>query len=195
MSRTKKDLLQWSSDDLKKLTRALHFAAQKHSRQRRKDADRTPYINHPISLLNILVNIGEIEDIEVLCAAVLHDTVEDTETSFRELEENFGAEIASIVREVTDDKSLPKEIRKELQVQRSKTKSEKAKLVSLADKISNLRDILDHPPKNWPIERIQKYYLWAARVVQQMVGTNQKLEKEFQRVLELCKKKYPPAEQ
>jgi guanosine-3',5'-bis(diphosphate) 3'-pyrophosphohydrolase len=119
---------------------AAAFAAAKHRNQRRKDAEASPYINHPIALAELLAFVG-IEDLEVLQAALLHDTVEDTDTSFQELEERFGKAVADIVQEVTDDKALPKGERKRLQVEHAAQLSREAKLVKLADKICNLRDI------------------------------------------------------
>src|SRR5580704_6629910 len=97
--------------------RALAFASRKHSQQRRKDADASPYINHPIALVSILAVEAGINDRDTLCAALLHDTIEDTDTSFDELVESFGAAVASLVQEVTDDKQLPSAERKSRQVE------------------------------------------------------------------------------
>jgi guanosine-3',5'-bis(diphosphate) 3'-pyrophosphohydrolase len=159
--------------------KALAFAAYKHRNQRRKDTDALPYINHPIALANVLANEGGISDPAVICAALLHDTVEDTQTTFQELEQEFGAEITNIVREVTDDKTLPKEERKRLQIEHAETISPKAKLVKLADKISNLRDVADSPPANWELPRRQAYFEWARNVVDRLRGSNARLESVF----------------
>jgi guanosine-3',5'-bis(diphosphate) 3'-pyrophosphohydrolase len=159
--------------------KALVFAADKHKNQRRKDADASPYINHPIALANILVNEGGITDINVLCGAILHDTIEDTETTKEELNQQFGEKITSIVLEVTDDKTLPKAERKLKQIEHASQVSNEAKLVKLADKISNLRDILSSPPKNWTDDRKKEYFDWAGKVIDQMRGTNSKLENIF----------------
>lgn len=145
--------------------RATLFAAEKHKNQRRKDAEASPYINHPIALAAVLANEGGVVDPDVLCAALLHDTIEDTETTADELRTTFGAAVTGIVLEVTDDKSLPKAERKRLQVEHAAHASPQAKLVKLADKICNLRDILSSPPSDWPVERKQEYFDWAARVV------------------------------
>lgn len=147
------------------ILKAAKFAAEKHRDQRRKDADASPYINHPIALANVLANEGGVTDEEVLCAALLHDTIEDTETTADELRVNFGDAITAIVLEVTDDKTLPKADRKRLQVEHAPHASLKAKQVKLADKICNLRDILASPPADWPLDRKQEYFDWAARVV------------------------------
>jgi GTP diphosphokinase / guanosine-3',5'-bis(diphosphate) 3'-diphosphatase len=143
------------------LIEAISFAAEKHRNQRRKDAHASPYINHPIALANVLANEGHVTDINVLCAAVLHDTIEDTETTAAELESRFGSKIAGVFVEVTDDKSLPKEVRKQLQIEHAANASHEAKLVKLADKICNLRDILNAPPADWPAERNQAYFGWG----------------------------------
>ena len=159
--------------------KALVFAADKHRNQRRKDADASPYINHPIALANILVNEGGITDINVLCGAILHDTIEDTETTKEELTQHFGEKITSIVLDVTDDKTLPKAERKLKQIEHASHASNEAKLVKLADKISNLRDLLSSPPKDWTDDRKKEYFDWAGKVIDQIRGTNSKLENIF----------------
>jgi len=159
--------------------KAAAFAADKHRNQRRKDAEASPYINHPIALANVLANEGGVEDVTVLCAAILHDTIEDTETTVDELRALFGQKVASVVMEVTDDKSLEKSVRKQLQVEHAQHISSEAKLVKLADKISNLRDILASPPAEWSSERKQQYFEWAARVVAGLRGVHPGLEAIF----------------
>lgn len=129
------------------LLKAAHFAAHKHHGQRRKDADATPYINHPIEVADLLATIGKVTDVKTLCAALLHDTIEDTQTTAEELEREFGGEITSIVLELTDDKSLPKDERKLLQVRNAAKKSTSARLIKLGDKISNIRCLIDSPPR------------------------------------------------
>jgi len=161
------------------LLKALAFAAHKHRDQRRKDGDASPYINHPIGLANVLANEGAITDTVVLCAAVLHDTLEDTETTQTELQSEFGNEIAAVVAEVTDDKSLPKADRKRLQIEHAAHASRQACLVKLADKICNLRDVAESPPTNWPLERKQEYFDWAKRVIDALRGTHAGLEAVF----------------
>jgi guanosine-3',5'-bis(diphosphate) 3'-pyrophosphohydrolase len=166
---------------LELILHALEFAAHKHRDQRRKDVHASPYINHPIALANILVNEADINDPEVICAALLHDTVEDTETTPEELAAEFGAVIRDIVLEVTDDKRLPKVERKRLQIEHAAHASAKAKLVKLADKISNLRDIASSPPASWSLARQQEYFEWAKAVIDGVRGANAKLEAAFDR--------------
>ncbi|XP_071777236.1 guanosine-3',5'-bis(diphosphate) 3'-pyrophosphohydrolase MESH1 [Centroberyx gerrardi] len=158
------------------LLETVNFAAEKHRNQRRKDPEGTPYINHPIGVARILSHEGGITDIEVLQAALLHDTVEDTDTSPAELEAKFGATVARIVQEVTDDKSLSKQERKRLQVEHAPHRSFQAKLVKLADKLYNLRDLNRCTPSGWTAERVQEYFVWASQVVKGLRGTNQALE-------------------
>lgn len=165
------------------LIKAIAFAADKHRNQRRKDAEASPYINHPIALSNVLANEGDIDDLTVLCAAILHDTIEDTETTEEELIRQFGREITGIVLEVTDDKSLPKEVRKQLQIEHASSLSRQAKLVKLADKICNLRDILAYPPADWTAERKAAYFQWAVDVVAGLRGINPSLESVFEALL------------
>lgn len=148
-----------------KVLDAVMFAAERHRNQRRKDAEASPYINHPIALAHLLATTGGVDDVDVLRAAILHDTVEDTETTETELRERFGEAVADIVMEVTDDKALPKQRRKELQVEHAPHKSRGAALVKLADKTCNLRDIAAAPPADWPLARRQEYFDWAKCVV------------------------------
>ncbi|CAM3681583.1 HD domain-containing protein [Polynucleobacter antarcticus] len=164
------------SPSVGKLVNAIAFAADKHKSQRRKDAEASPYINHPIGLVNVLVNEGGIINNDVLCAAVLHDTIEDTETTAQELSSHFGEKIASIVMEVTDDKNLPKAERKLQQIAHAVHSSHEAKLVKLADKICNLRDMLASPPAGWDLVRRKAYFDWADQVSNGLKGTNSKLE-------------------
>jgi guanosine-3',5'-bis(diphosphate) 3'-pyrophosphohydrolase len=156
---------------------ASAFAAHKHRDQRRKGADAFPYINHPIAVANVLANEVGIVDPITLAAALLHDTIEDTDTTAEELESAFGAEIAKVVVEVTDDKSLPKQERKRLQIEHAAHLSERARLVKLADKICNLRDISCSPPVDWSLERRRDYFAWAKRVVEPMQGTSATLDR------------------
>jgi len=158
------------------IIQAIAFAAEKHRRQRRKDHDASPYINHPIALANVLANEADVSDEAVLIAAILHDTIEDTETTIDELQLIFGPEVSSIVLEVTDDKQLPKQERKRLQVEHAQHLSHAAKLVKLADKICNLRDIAASPPADWSAERKREYYDWARSVVEGMRGVHSGLE-------------------
>ena len=141
------------SSDLILILHAASFAAQKHRDQRRKDAEASPYINHPLALADILAREGDVTDARVIAAALLHDTVEDTETTIEELEERFGKRVAAVVAEVTDDKSLPKAERKRLQIVKAGSKSTEAKLVKLADKIANLRDPVSYTHLTLPTNR------------------------------------------
>ena len=166
-------------EDMGIVFRALAFAARQHRDQRRKDKQATPYINHPIELAELLINEGQVTDVNVITAAILHDTVEDTETTIQELETRFGSGIAGIVREVTDNKALPKTERKRLQIENAASCSDAAKLVKLADKICNLRDMLAHPPHDWPQERIRAYFDWALAVIQELRGVHPGLERLF----------------
>ncbi len=170
-------------DDVVTLLDAIHFAADKHRYQRRKDPDATPYINHPLSVAELLARVGGVRDPVVLIAAVLHDTVEDTKTTFDEIEARDGAAVRGVVAEVTDDKTLEKHVRKDQQVAHAAQASPRAKLVKLADKICNVMDVTDHAPPSWERARRNAYFDWSARVVDGCRGTNAVLDAEFDRVL------------
>jgi guanosine-3',5'-bis(diphosphate) 3'-pyrophosphohydrolase len=161
------------------ILRALAFAAHKHRDQRRKDIAASPYINHPIALASVLCNEAQVTDVGVICGALLHDTLEDTDTTPAELESTFGAAIRDIVLEVSDDKTLTKSQRKQLQIDHAPDLSDEAKLVKLADKICNLRDVADHPPANWDLARRREYFDWAKRVVDRLRGVHPGLEAIF----------------
>ncbi len=165
--------------ELSQIITALNFAAHKHRDQRRKDVNASPYINHPIALASVLVNEAGIEDVATICGALLHDTVEDTETTPEELEQVFGAELRAIVMDVTDDKTLDKAVRKQRQIEHAAHACPAAKLVKLADKICNLRDIASCPPADWSLERKQAYFDWAKAVVDRIRGTHPGLERLF----------------
>lgn len=167
------------------IIRAAAFAAHKHRIQRRKDADATPYINHPLSLARVLSDEGGITDVETICAALLHDTIEDTDTTAKELEDEFGAKICAIVLEVTNDKALSPSEQKLAQIVHAAHISYKAKRVKLADKICNLRDVASTPPANWPLERKQEYFDWAKRVIDNLRGVDARLESVFDTVYQL----------
>ncbi len=164
-----------------RLVSALAFAAFKHRNQRRKDSEASPYINHPIALAQVLAVEGVVTDADVLVAAILHDTVEDTRTTVAELKKKFGGKIAGIVVEVTDDKRLRKYVRKRLQIEHAPHLSKAAKLVKLADKICNLRDVALNPPKKWRIARRRTYFDWARSVVDGLRGVHPALERIFDR--------------
>ena len=158
---------------------AAMFAAERHKNQRRKDALASPYINHPLAVAHLLASTGGIVDLAVLRAAILHDTIEDTETTEAELRERFGHEVADIVLEVTDDKTQPKQRRKELQVEHAPDKSKGAALVKLADKICNLRDIANAPPTEWTLGRRQAYFDWAKQVVDRLPHVSDAMLRAF----------------
>jgi len=158
---------------------ALDFAARKHTDHRRKGVRGEPYVNHLAEVACLVAEATEGQDPMAVVAALLHDTLEDTDATREELEEQFGADIASIVAEVTDDKRLTKEERKQRQVDHAPHASHRAKLVKLADKISNLRSMQVSPPADWKLERKVEYFEWAAAVVQGLRGTNPVLEAQF----------------
>ena len=171
-----------SGHALPALMRATLFAAEKHRDQRRKDAAKTPYLNHPVMVVNLLANVDRITNVETLQAGMLHDTIEDTATTADELEEHFGSGVRSLVLEVTDDKRLKKHERKRLQIEHAPHLSPQAKTIKIAHKIANLTDLLDSPPAKWPEERMRQYVAWSREVVAGCRGHNMALEARYDEI-------------
>lgn len=163
-----------------KLLEAISFAATKHKDQRRKGVNAVPYINHPIAVAKLLTDVAIVYDLDILQAAILHDTIEDTETTREELLLQFGKEVTDYVIEMTDDKSLPKAERKRLQVVNAPNKSKGAKLIKLCDKICNITDVMNDPPTHWNLERRKEYYNWAEQVVKALDCDNISVVKLFE---------------
>jgi GTP diphosphokinase / guanosine-3',5'-bis(diphosphate) 3'-diphosphatase len=165
--------------DQKLIFRALTFAADKHRHQTRKGSKPIPYVNHPIAVADLLVNVGHVTDTDTIVAALLHDTIEDTETNLRELENEFSSTVAKLVAELSDDKNLTWNERKQHQIKHAPTLSPRARLIKLADKTCNLRDVVSDPPKGWSLQRKQGYFDWAKKVIDKIRGTSVALEKAF----------------
>jgi guanosine-3',5'-bis(diphosphate) 3'-pyrophosphohydrolase len=165
--------------DMSTVLSAVKFAADKHREQRRKSAGDVPYINHPIEVAQILATVAGVKETETLVAALLHDTIEDTDTSAGEISSQFGERVLGLVMECTDDKGLPKQERKDLQVQNAPHKSPQAKLIKIADKISNVNDIANAPPTGWSLERCNEYLDWSNRVVDGLRGGCPALDKLY----------------
>jgi guanosine-3',5'-bis(diphosphate) 3'-pyrophosphohydrolase len=175
--------LTFTEQDLALIFKALTFAAEKHRRQRRKDHEETPYINHPIGIAEVLWRVGGVRDVPTLIAAILHDTIEDTGARPEEIAVLFGEEVLALVQEVSDDKSLPKAVRKQLQIEHAPHISRPAKLIKLADKIHNVYSIGHSPPKDWPAKRLADYLDWAENVVDGLRGASADLERHFDETL------------
>ena len=165
------------------ILKAAHFAAQKHRDQQRKDEDASPYINHPISVALAIAQIGGVGDPEILAAALLHDTLEDTKTEPEELEAEFGKKVCEYVLDVTDDKTLPKDERKRRQIEHAKKISKGAALIKLGDKISNVTDVINNPPEDWDINRRKEYLDWAEKVIENCPKVNDRMENKFQEII------------
>lgn len=170
--------------NLTALLTSVHFAADKHRDQRRKSREACPYINHPIEVAEILSRVGGVTDLATLQAAILHDTIEDTQTTGEELEAFFGAEVRRLVEEVSDDQRLPKAERKRLQIEHAPQLSPNAKLIRIADKISNVRDVTHSPPTHWPHQRRRDYLEWAEKVVVGLRGSNPAVDELFDQTLQ-----------
>ena len=165
--------------DLVNLARAADYAARQHVAQRRKGWAAEPYVNHLLEVLALLAEATEGCDVVLLMGGLLHDTLEDTDATYEDLVRHFGEDVAALVAEVTDDKSLKKEERKRLQVETTAGKTNRAKLLKIADKISNLRGLMRSPPTGWTVERLRDYVFWSEQVVRSCRGLNARLEAAF----------------
>ena len=166
-------------EQIQAILSAARFAAEKHSRQRRKGDAAEPYVNHLIEVAELVAMSLPEPDTNLVIAALLHDSIEDAGVTAADLASRFGADVAGLVGEVTDDKSLPKQERKRLQVENAPKKSARAQTIKLADKISNLRSMLASPPAGWDYDRKREYFVWARRVVDGLTAPNAMLKAEF----------------
>jgi hypothetical protein len=172
-------------DAVRRILEAAHFAAQKHAGQRRKGHAGEPYVNHLIEVAELIAGSTPDLDVNLVMAGFLHDTIEDTGVTAGELERHFGGDVTALVLEATDDKSLPKEMRKALQVTNASSRSPRAQTLKLADKISNLRSLLTSPPVEWSEERKRQYFEWARQVVSGFTAPNALLKSEFDKTYAL----------
>jgi len=161
------------------LLRAARFASEKHAAQRRKGASAEPYINHLLEVAGLVSTALDHADTNLLMAALLHDTIEDVGVTKEELATRFSADVANLVAEVTDDKSLDKAERKRLQIVHAPHTSIRAQMIKIADKISNLRSMVNSPPADWSLQRRREYFTWAKQVVDALSSPNPILKAEF----------------
>lgn len=169
------------------LLKAASYAANKHAGQKRKGDSAAPYINHPLEVANLLANKGKIEDSDILIAAILHDTIEDTSATKEEISRIFGEKVCQYVLEVTDDKNLGKAERKQKQIEHAPRLSFGAKQIKLGDKISNITDVMNDPPAGWSKQRRLEYIEWGEKVVAGLRGVNSALEKHFDELVKRAK--------
>jgi guanosine-3',5'-bis(diphosphate) 3'-pyrophosphohydrolase len=172
------------NQEIQTILAAAHYAAEEHASQRRKGAASEPYLNHLIEVAHLVSTTSSEPDPNLIVAALLHDTIEDVGVSKEELTQRFGPDVADLVVEMTDDKALPKQERKQLQIEHASKLSVRAQTIKLADKISNLRSILTSPPTNWDSRRKREYFDWAKRVVDGLTAPNPILKAEFESTLQ-----------
>jgi len=180
-------------NSINKLMEAASFAARRHTGHYRKGDTKEPYINHPLEVANLLANVGGVDDVDILIAGILHDTVEDVGVTKEEIVDRFGARVAGFVMEVTDDKTLTKQERKRLQVQHAPHLSDEAKQIKLADKISNVADVTECPPADWSLDRRREYVEWGEAVVAGLRGANPPLERYFDEIASRAKVSLAPS--
>jgi GTP diphosphokinase / guanosine-3',5'-bis(diphosphate) 3'-diphosphatase len=173
--------------------KAADAAARWHVHQKRKGAAQEPYVNHLLEVASLVAEATEGADPNLVVAALLHDAIEDQEVPREMIADVFGEDVAKLVGECTDDKALPKDERKRLQVEHAAEKSRRAKVIKLADKTSNLRTLSASPPPDWSVKRRLEYVSWARNVVRGLRGTNEWLEQEFDRAAEAAERSLRPA--
>jgi GTP diphosphokinase / guanosine-3',5'-bis(diphosphate) 3'-diphosphatase len=181
--------MTFTEAELSLILHAVKFAADKHRHQRRKGTEELPYINHPVEVAEMLWTRGGVRDISIIVAAMLHDTIEDTDATPEEIGRRFGEDVLSLVLEVSDDKSLPKAVRKQLQIEHAPHISKGAKQIKMADKIMNIRDITHAPPVDWSLERRAEYLEWSDRVLGGLRGANKELEEYYDECMRVAKSK------
>ena len=165
--------------DVKSLLTAATLAATWHAQQTRKGSNREPYVNHLLDVAALIAAHVDEPSTDLLIAALLHDAIEDQGISPEEIEVRFGSRVLALVQEVSDDKTLPKAVRKQLQIEKTAHKSHDAKVLTLADKISNLTSLAQNLPADWDSLRLVEYVEWARKVVDQLRGTSAALEVRF----------------
>jgi (p)ppGpp synthase/HD superfamily hydrolase len=168
--------------DITAILAAAQYAAEKHATQRRKGAFGEPYLNHLIEVAYLVSTALSQPDPNLVAAALLHDVIEDAGVTAQELAEKFSPDVAALVVEMTDDKSLPKAERKRLQIEHASKLSPRAQVIKLADKISNLRSILVSPPADWDYARRRQYFQWGKQVVDELSAPNPILKAEFEKI-------------
>ena len=163
---------------------ALNFAAEKHQYQRRNGYDRLPYINHLIKVVKTMMEVAQVTDEVILLAAILHDVIEDTDLTEEALAYRFNPKTAAIVRELSDDMTLEHAKRKQLQIVRAKGLSKAARMIRIADKVCNMRDLMSYPMIEWSVEKKRAYVKNSIQVVDEIRGTNAALENWFDETVE-----------
>lgn len=173
-----------SEEDVERVLDAADFAAEKHEGQSRKDAQKTPYILHPIGVAHYVLDVAGVSTPEILMGALLHDTVEDTNTTFAEIQEVFGPDVEGYVREVTDDKTLSRAEQMRNQIERAHEKSEGAALIKMADKLYNVSDTVLNPPPSWSTEKKDSYVQFARQVVENLPPVSPELKEAFDQIVQ-----------
>lgn len=174
--------------DTKKLLRAITYGAEKHQGQTRYDAEKTPYIIHPLQVCDNLWEIGEIRNLNILIAAILHDTLEDTSATEEEIQRYFGARVCETIKEVTNDPNLGSEENKQRQIDHAPLMTQDARLVKLADRLANIVDLNTSPPSSWSPEKVNGYSAWGQKLLISLKGTNAPLEKALQKEINIKRK-------
>ncbi len=172
-----------SSQDVEFILSGLLFAAEKHQMQTRKNADKTPYIEHPLGVAESILSVGRVYDAKILVAALLHDTIEDTKTSYEEISQRFGETVSNYVKEVSESHTLSEKVRKRLQIIHAFQHSQGASIIKLSDKLYNLNNLLKEPPADWKRDRIDRYFQWAQAVIENLPNANAHLKEKAHEVI------------
>lgn len=166
------------------ILKAVRYTAKKHQTQTRANAKKTPYLIHLLAVADQVMRIGQCYEESVIIAALLHDSIENTDITYEEIEKVFGLKVASYVKELTEDPKLPLKERKKLQIVHAFHQSKEVALVKMSDKLHNLNTLMTDPPEGWTEKRIDDYFLWAQAVVDNLPASNNPLKEELHKTIE-----------
>jgi guanosine-3',5'-bis(diphosphate) 3'-pyrophosphohydrolase len=172
-----------SEKDAEVVLDAVAFSAEKHKLQVKSNAKKTPYIIHPLEVADHVARIGGVYDKDVLIAALLHDVLDDTATTEKEISNLYGNNVASYVVEMTTTKGISLKEQKKEQIRSAFHQTPSVAIIKLSDKLSNLETLAKNPPSNWSRDRIDQYFQWAQSVIENLPESNLPLKKQVKQVI------------
>jgi len=162
---------------------AAIFATEKHKSQVRSNEKKTPYIIHPIEVADLVMKIGHVYDKDVLITALLHDVMDDTQTTYEQITSLYGTKVSSYLEEMTSKQGLSLKEQKKQQIMQAFRQNPSVAIIKLSDKLSNLKTLATSPPPSWSRDRIDQYFQWAQTVIENLPESNQLLKKAVKNVI------------